>query len=398
MRFLPLFAAIFAITPLAIDMYLPALPQIAESLDSPMPLIQNSISVYLAGYATGMFIFGPLADRFGRRPLLLCGLAGFIVFTGLIPVAETAADFLLLRFFQALSGAAATVVIPGAIRHLFGKDTAKGLSYVSMIMMVAPMLAPAIGGYLLLLDEWPLIFIALGVYAGFIWLLAARYFPRLERSVSTALPSKPSDTPKTISFTGRYKIVLADSVCRPYLIISMLVSLVFFTYITSVSFLYIQVFGFNAQQFSWLFGLNVAAMIVASFLNTRLVPRVGSPTLLKMTAPVALFAAASFFLWVWVDGSVIGIISSIIVMIASVMLLSANADAIILQQFGSHAGTATAVIGTLRFGIGALAGPLLAFFFDGSGLPMAGLSLLCMLLVNTCLQVALWRVKSLPIA
>ena len=391
MRFLPLFAAIFAITPLAIDMYLPALPQIALNLDAPIQLMQNSISIYLAGYAFGMFLFGPLADRFGRRPLILLGLSGFVVCSILLSYTQNAEQFLLLRFCQAFSGGAATVVIPGAIRHLFGKDTAKGLSYVSMIMMVAPMLAPAVGGYLLLLDEWPLIFRVLAIYGVVMLILAAVFFPNFETETSVVQSEQ-------ISFYGRYKKVLGDATCRPYLMVSMLGSIVFFTYITSVSFLYMQVFAFNAQEFSWLFGLNVVAMIFASFVNTRLVPRLGSAAILKGGAFLAFMAAAGFLIAIWSSSATWLVIVCLIAMIATLMIVTANSDALILQHFGAHAGTATAVIGTLRFGCGALAGPLLAVFFDGSALPIAILSVGCLLMINTCLQVATKFRALVPVA
>lgn len=387
MRYLPLFAAIFAITPLAVDMYLPALVLIAEQFESPIQTLQNSISIFLAGYAFGMFLFGPMADRFGRRPLLLFGLIGFVSCSTLLAFTETANSFLLLRFLQAFCGGAATVVIPGAIRMLFGKDTAKGLSYVSMIMMVAPMLAPAIGGYLLLLDTWPLIFEVLAIYAGVILVLAAIFFPKLD------LPQ--SNQAEDVNFLGRYKIVLGESACRPLLIVSMLTSLAFFTYITSVSFLYIQVFGFDEQTFSWLFGANVAGMMMANFINTRIVPIWGSKKILIRVAPIGAVAAVLVASLMLLEFSPLLIIACIILMIATLMIIAANSDALILQQFGNHAGTATAVIGTLRFGCGAAAGPLLALVFDEKGLSIGLVYVVCLVLIT----LGIWRshIKSLNV-
>ncbi|TQV72179.1 multidrug effflux MFS transporter [Aliikangiella marina] len=379
MRFLPLFAAIFAITPLAVDMYLPALVQIADDFQAPIQTLQNSISIFLAGYALGMFLFGPMADRFGRRPLLLMGLTGFVSCSVLLAMTQSAETFLVLRFFQAFFGGAATVVIPGAIRMIFGKDTAKGLSYVSMIMMVAPMLAPAIGGYLLLLDTWPLIFKVIAGYAGFILVVASIFFPNLE--VQQQTPTQ------TINFIGRYKIVLGEAACRPLLMVTMMTSVVFFTYITSVSFLYIQVFGFNEQTFSWLFAANVIGMMGASFINTRIVPSWGSKKILRRVAPIGGCAALSVMLSMFSHAAPGLIIASIILMIATLMIISANADALILQQFGQHAGTATAVIGTLRFGCGALAGPLLALVFDPQGYSIGIIYVTCLAFI----VIGIWR-------
>ncbi|MGX5200462.1 multidrug effflux MFS transporter [Aliikangiella sp. IMCC44632] len=362
MRYLALFAAIIATTPLAVDMYLPAMIQIAETFDAPITQIQNSLSIYLAGYAFGMFLFGPLADKLGRRPLVIAGLSGFIIFSILLTFCQSADIFLSLRFFQAMTGGAATVVIPGAIRQLMGKDTAKGLSYVSMIMMVAPMLAPAIGGLLLAVQPWPLIFHVLAAYGTLMLFAAWRWFPNLEQD--------PTRSPLQQSFIKRYHTVLKEKSCHPFLAVTMLSSLVFFTYITSVSFLYIDFFEFSETQFSLLFGLNVVGLICANFINTRLVPKLGSRKILHFAAFFALLLASAFFCLILINAAPALIIACLIPLLGNLVVISANSDALILRQFVQHGGTAAAVIGTLRFSSGALAGPLLALLFDQTALPI----------------------------
>lgn len=381
MRFLPLFAAIFAITPLAIDLYLPAMPMIANHFSTDIEIIQNSLSIYLIGYASGMFLFGPMADRFGRRPLVLLGLAVFAIISWILPLVSNAELFVGLRFFQALFGGAATVVIPGAIKQLFGRDTAKGLSYVSMIMMIAPMLAPAIGSQLMLVGEWSWIFKSLSFYSLLMLVIAYFKFPDLERQESSAATSK-------IRFLDSYQIVFRTPMVKAFLAISMLSSVVFFGYITSVSFLYMQVYALNESQFSLLFGLNVVGLIAASFINTRLVPKLGSHLIL-MVSVVGAFVLGVSFLSLLVFKASFALIAANLMLITSVMMvISANSDALILRQFSAQVGTATAVIGTLRFGSGALAGPLLATMSDGTALPIgwligAALTLMLMVLIST---------------
>lgn len=377
MRFLPLFAAIFAITPLAIDMYLPALTRLVADFDAPIEWVQNSLSIYLAGYAFGMFLFGPLADKVGRRPLVIGGLAGFVLFSVCLSLAESIEVFILFRFLQALAGGAATVVIPGAIRHLFGKHTAKGLSYVSMIMMIAPMIAPALGSYILQFGDWRLIFLNLAGYAGVILLIAALFFPKLEVRSSTGLSE--------LSFIASYRKVVANKRVQPLLAITMLASLVFFTYITSVSFLLMTVFGLDEKQFSWTFALNVLAMIAASFINARLVPRLGSRKILRVAALIALCFGGLFLGFIVIGAQPNMVIVALIPMIASLMAITANADALILRQFSQQTGTATAVIGSLRFGSGAMAGPLLGIIYDESALPIAILVVVALFVLNSCL-------------
>ena len=127
-RLIPLLAAIIAITPFAIDMYLPAMTTLAQQFNAPMSDIQQSLSLYLVGYSAGMFVFGPLADRWGRRYFVIYGLLGFMFTSLALALTSNIEIFLILRFFQAFTGAAATVVIPGYVKEIYGKDTAKGMS------------------------------------------------------------------------------------------------------------------------------------------------------------------------------------------------------------------------------------------------------------------------------
>ncbi|WP_445947397.1 MFS transporter, partial [Shewanella sp.] len=119
-------AAMAAITPLAIDMYLPAMSVISSDFSTDITLVQQSLSLYLAGYALGMLTFGPIADKIGRRPLVLVGLIGFALISLAISMSQSIEVFLGLRFLQAFIGAAATVVIPGYIKEVYGENTAKG--------------------------------------------------------------------------------------------------------------------------------------------------------------------------------------------------------------------------------------------------------------------------------
>ena len=149
-----LLAAIVATTPLAIDMYLPAMPLMAQQLDTTIGMVQQSLSIFLAFFGISMLLCGPLADSLGRRPLAIFGLTGFVLASLALSLVSSIEWFLFWRALQAFCGAAATVVVPGIVRHIYQEHTAKGMSYVSMMMMLAPLLAltlaAVVAGFLLL--------------------------------------------------------------------------------------------------------------------------------------------------------------------------------------------------------------------------------------------------------
>jgi len=370
---LPLLAAIIAISPLAIDMYLPAMPILAEQLSTDMPMVQNSLSIYLLGYALGLLFFGPQADKHSRRKLVILGISGFIVMSLALIFVTSIEQFLSLRFLQAFISSAATVVVPGTIKERYGKDTAKGFSYVSMIMMLAPMIAPSIGA-VLLLHSWQLIFFALAVYSSVILFLAYRFLPEVKRE----------KTLEPVSFLQRYKTVLSHKKSQLNIVSSMLVSLAFFAYITAIPFVYLTVFKVSEFEFSLLFAINILALMTAHFINTRLVGRKGSTTMLKYGLIVAVTFSSMLVLVNFLHLPMLYTAIAVLPLMGSLSMIAVNADALIMLEFTREAGTATAVIGTLRFGIGALAGPILAFYYDGSALPFALLMWCAIVAVLLC--------------
>lgn len=366
-----LLAAIVATTPLAIDMYLPAMPIMAEQLHTSIGMVQQSLSIFLAAYGLSMLICGPLADRFGRRPLALIGLSGFIVASVILSFMQSIEWFLFWRALQALFGAAATVVVPGIVRDIYQKNTAKGMSYVSMIMMLAPLIAPAIGSGILWLSSWQVIFIVLAIYGLLIVTLSWRYLPE----------GKSQQTSQKPQLLSGYKIVFAKKTARPNIATSMFASFSFFCFLTAVPFVYIEYFHVNEQQFSLLFGFNVAMLMLANFINSRIVTRLGPQRMLRLGLGLALISASALTLFNFWQYPLIYTVLSIAPLMASLSLIATNADAMIIMEFPNNSGTATAVIGTLRFGSGALAGPLLAWLYNATALPFSLLMLTGVLLI-----------------
>ena len=379
---LPLLASIVAITPLAIDLYLPAMLVIANDLQTTMPNVQISLSIYLACYALGMLFFGPIADELGRRLLAKVGLALFGISSLALAFCTNIELFWSLRAVQAFTGAAATVVVPGIIRHIYRENTAKGMSYVSMIMMVAPLIAPTLGSLIMGISTWQVIFIALAAYSFAILALVQIHL--------IDIPIFKSQQRGLALFFNSYKTVFSRRSALADIASSMFASFAFFCFLTSVPYVYLDFFKVDEQLFGVLFAFNVLALMFGNFMNTRLVPRLGSRKLLFIGLGIGFVSGGALLLFSVMHLSLYFIVATIAPLMMSLGIVASNADSLILMQFEEKSGTATAVIGTLRFGSGALVGPILAFVHPQSAIPFSAMMFSALILI---LLVQLWHRK-----
>jgi len=373
---LVLLASISAITPLAIDMYLPAMQAIAQDLNSNIAIVQNSLSSYLLGFAIAMLFCGPIADVLGRRPMAIFGLLGFSLASFALSHVTTIEGFLFVRTCQAVAGGAAAIVAPGIIRHIYGEHAAKGLSYVSMIMMVAPMVAPSLGSLLLEISDWRAIFSFQAAYGTIILIAAIFCLPEI--------PKREKNASWPVLFFASYKTVFSTASIRPYLMAGICASFAFFSYLTAIPFVYMDVFGVSAQFFGILFGINVIGLFFANFINTRFVVKLGSKQMLAYATITAMLSGFGLLLFNWFGLGIYYTVVTTVVLMASLIIISVNADALILMKFPEHTGTASAAIGTLRFGIGSLSGPVLAITFTGTPVPFSALMFSAVFVIAVC--------------
>jgi DHA1 family bicyclomycin/chloramphenicol resistance-like MFS transporter len=318
-----------------------------------MPHVQLSLSAYLLGIALGTILWGPLVDQKGRRTFAITGLLGFAICSLLITQVTSIDTFIALRFAQAFCGSAVTVVVPGIIRYMYQENTAKGMSYVSMIMMLAPLLAPSIGSLLMITWHWHAIFYSLTIYALLLLALVCVFLKEV--------PIHPTEKRGIALFLDNYRTVFINPIARFDIVISMLASFAFFCFLTKVSAIYMAYFKVSETEFGILFAFNVIALMFGSFLNTRLVPKFGSRKMLTIGLYIASFAVSLLILSTVYFDSVYLVATFIAPLMMSLGLIASNSDALILINFKKKTGTATAVIGTLRFGSGAFSGPLLGF-------------------------------------
>lgn len=358
--------ALAAIGPMSVDMYLPALPTIGRDFDATPGAVQLTLSAYFAGAALGQLVYGPLSDRFGRRPILIVAIALYVASGALAALSLGIAQLIALRLAQSLGGAVGAVLSRAIVRDISSGDAAaRILSLITMVMALAPMLAPLLGGQLLVWLGWRAIFWLLAVF-GCACLVAVWFW------VPETLPRARRQTLSPGRILGAYLHVLTRPHSLACLLAGGMTFAGMFAYISGTPFVYIEYFGVPPQYFGFLFGLNVLGMMLGAYLNSRLVMRYGRVTMLGVgtvlagVSGLALLASA-----VTGFGALLGIVVPLFFYLTPINLVAANAVARLLDDFPHWAGTAAALFGAIQFGLGALAGAAVGQFHDGTPLPMA---------------------------
>lgn len=359
-----LVAANTALAPFAIDAYLPAIPALAESIGASVHHTELSISVFLFGFAFGQLIFGPLSDRLGRRPVLFAGICVFLLASLAITQVESLETLWAWRFIQALGGGASVVNSAAIVRDCFsGREAAKVLSTMVMILLLAPLVAPALGSMLLYLADWWLIFAFLAVYAAFLLWLLSRYLPETH--------GRDPDAPSFRQVLGNYLTVMRHREAMGYICAVAMSFAGMFAFITGSPFLYMEYFDLSPAAYPFVFGANIIVMAGSNRLNIRLLrSRTPQRNLLlglgiQLTAGLAL--AGLFALGL---ESLYTVVPLIVIFVGMQGLISPNAMSSMLDHFPRMSATATAFMGSVQFTCGALAGVLVGAFEIPSAWPI----------------------------
>ncbi|MBA4710607.1 Bcr/CflA family multidrug efflux MFS transporter [Aquitalea aquatica] len=378
MRLIVLLGVLVAFGPLSIDMYLPALPAIAADLAAPVARIQLTIGGFLAGFCGGMLLYGPLSDRYGRRPVLLTGLSLYLAASLACAAAQTAEQLIALRVLQAMGGGAATVMARAIVRDAFPLSQASHvLSLMQQITMIAPLLAPLLGGWLLLLAGWRSLFVLLALLGGCCLAVVVLRLPE----------SYPASARGNISLSAAFRAyghLLAEPRTLGYSLALGMTFGAMFAYITGSPFVYIEYFGVAAQHYGYLFGLNIIAIVLFSLLNRHLLRRHNVDSLLQWQC--AIVAVAGIVLWLAGGHSLWLTVLPLLFSVGMTGSIGPNAMARLLQLHANRAGAAMALAVSGQFGCGMLASALVASMFDGSPRAMNLLVMACGLAAWLCLQ------------
>ena len=370
--------AIGALTPLAIDMYLPAMPAIAKDFGVSPGAVQVTLTAYTAGFAIGQLIHGPLADSYGRRPVMIAGVFFFALAAIISATSTSIYELTWVRAAQGFAGAAAAVIIQAVVRDMFDReDFARAMSFVTLTITLAPLLAPMLGGYFAIWFGWRSIFWALVIFAFLVIALVLWQIPETLKP-ENRLPLHLGSTLKNYFSLCRNKEAMGLIFSGAFSFAGM------FAFLTAGSFVYIDIYGVTPSEFGFLFGSNIVAMIVMTMLNGRLVKKVGSHAMLRFGLTVQLLAGIGLFIGWWLGAGIWGTVPFVVLFIGTISTIGSNSMGLLLSGYPRMAGTASSLAGTLRFGTGSLIGSLVAAMPDHTTWPMVFVMAGCSVLSVTC--------------
>lgn len=354
-----LLASVFAMTPFAIDGYLPAIPTIAHELSVNTSLVAVSVSLYILGLAIGQIIGGPLSDQYGRMKIMVAGLLIFALGSLFVATIESLEMLWIWRILQAIGAGIAVVGVPATIRdNADGKEAAKLFALISLIMMIAPSIAPALGTLIMKVLNWRWIFILLSIIATIIALCTVFIMP----------PSKKRTINK--KETG-YLSVLKERRALGYLIAQACSYTMLVVFLTNAPFAYIEYFSVNETIFSALLLTNVLGLVIINRLNSFLLQRFNPETLLKSFLIMQLFGGVILISAMLIDAhNIYFIVPGFIVSIASIGGILANSNACFISYFKENAGVASALLGATQYALSAGVSALVAMLSINSLWPI----------------------------
>lgn len=363
-RVAAILGALAALASFSLDMYLPALPALAQQLHASTSAAQLSLTACLFGLAAGQLLAGPLSDRYGRRRPLIIGLIAYTI-TSILCAWSTSIWLLIgLRFVQGVAGSAGVVISRAMARDLF--SGAALIRFFSLLMLVngaGPIFAPILGGQLNTLIAWQGIFWVLAG-AGIVLLLGVSLqlpetlplYRRLDGGLSQAL-----DTLKQL---------LRDRVFMGYGLAQGFVLAAMFAYISGSTFILQDIYGLSTQVFSFIFALNGAGLIVAGQLTGRLAHQI-VPEKLFILGIVAAFVGGLLLLAaILLSANLVTVLIAFFLIVSSVGIVTTTGFSLAMHKYGEVAGSASALLGVLSFVLGGLAAPLSGLGGNHSALPL----------------------------
>ena len=381
--------ALSTVSPFSIDMYLPGFPAIARDLDTTISVVQLSLTSYFIGIAAGQLLYGPLLDRFGRKKPLYAGL-GIYIFASLgCALTDSVESLIGMRFLQAIGGCAGMVAAQTLVRDLFPLNkTAQAFSWITLVIAVSPMIAPAVGSYVSVTFGWEAVFIILSLLT--LLILIAVYFVLPKgRSADTGLSLLPAPVMRN------FLAVLKQPQFLLYTLAGGIATAAPFAYIAGSSDVFMNIFKVSEHEYGWIFAFIAFFIIGSTQLNHLLLKYFSSGQIIKATLIYQAVIGAVLVAGTWLNlYGKYELVALIALFLAGQGLTNPNANALSLAPFSRHVGSAASLAGSFRMGMGGVVSALVSFFHNGTAMPMIGVMVGCTLLGFLVLLIGASRIKS----
>ncbi|USP42107.1 multidrug effflux MFS transporter [Acinetobacter sp. XS-4] len=350
--FMVILGALMAFTSLSTDIYLPAMPQMAHELNGNVEL---TVTGFLGGFALAQLIWGPMSDRIGRKIPLFIGMILFVIGSIGCALSQSIEQIVFWRVFQAFGACTGPMLARAMIRDLYARtQAAQMLSTLTIIMAIAPIAGPLLGGQIIKFSTWHSIFWLLAMIGG-VMFFALFFLPE------THVVEKRT-TSSVMNTFRNYRQLLSNGQFMRYTLCVTFFYVAAFTFIVGSPFVYISFYGVDAQHYGWLFALNIIGVMGLSFVNRNLVKRFSLDQLLKFTTAIAMLALLILCLLFYAQiGGIYSIIAMVFVFFSMNGMIAANSTAAALDGVPEMAGSASALIGSLQYGSGIISSLLLAW-------------------------------------
>lgn len=366
----------------SIDMYLPGFPDIAKDLHTTIAHITLSITSFFIGISLGQLIYGPLLDRFGRKKPLYIGLVLYLITSVACAFAPTADMLIGLRFLQALGSCSGMVASRALVRDLFPvKENAKIFSLLMLVLALSPIVAPTLGGYMTALFGWQSIFYVLALIAASTLLLVYFKLPAgMEPQTLLSLKPKPI-------ITGFLEVAKVPQFYT-YTFAGAIASSGLYAYIAGSPFVFMELYQVSEKQYGWIFAIIAMGLISASQVNTILLRKFSSEQIIRVTLFFQCLAGISLVIGNYFH--FLGLYSTIFliwVFLSTQGFAFPNSSALSLAPFSWNAGTASALMGAVQLGFGAVSTALVSMFNNGTAMPMSVVMCTCAIISFTVLLI-----------
>jgi len=362
------------VSPFSIDMYLPGFPRIANDLKTTIDKVQLSLTSYLIGICLGQLLYGPLLDRFGRKKPLYVGLALYVLASLGCAMTSSVDELIVMRFFQAMGGCVGLVASQALVSDLFPSEKrAEVFSMITLVIAVSPMIAPTVGGYVTGVVSWHWIFIIL---AGIVSMIIASIYFFLPKGRQA--DSSVSLRPKAV--LSGYLTVIKQPQFLIYTLAGGLATAAPFAYIAGSSDVFMNIYKVSEQQYGWIFAFLAFAMIGSTQLNHFLLKKYKSEQIIKATLFYQSIVGLILITGVYNNWfGLYSLIGMMFVFLTGQGLTGPNTSALSLAPFSKHTGSASALMGSWRMGLGAIISAIVSLLHNNTALPMVGMMAVCSL-------------------